>query len=156
MERRYHYPKLIEENGKFYFQDYTGGTTKKFFNAEPYKDGFARVYDKGQWLYRDLVGTLSPTKSMIGKTFYKFCKGEINLPNIPAVYFSNYIFFQSVIDAFATKLELAKQKGMSEEEAKRRLAKVVKACKDKRNAGKQKKRYEKNVYKKVKESESHI
>ena len=141
MGRKYCYPKITQdENGKYYFEDYKGATSKKFIVATKYQEGFSLVREKSIYereQYRDLVGNITPQKTELGRDFYRFCKGEITLFQLPAKHFACYPFYQAVLDAIWTRLETAKASGkLTQTEANRKFMKALQACTDKRTASK--------------------
>lgn len=150
MGRRYHYPKIVEAEGKFFFQDYKGDTSKLFISASKYEGGFSQVQRKSKYErphYRDLVGNISEDKTQIGEDFYKFCKGEKKLSELPAIHFACYPFFQAVIDAAWTRIEVAKEKGrLTPQEANKKFMKVLQTCNDKRRVGKEQQKRNKNIH----------
>lgn len=149
MGRRYHYPKIHEVEGKVFFEDYKGDTSKLFISATKYENGFSQVKRKSMYerpSFRDLVGNITATKTQIGEDFYKFCKGEIKLSDLPAIHFACYPFYQAVLDAAWTRIEAAKERGkLTPQEANKKFMKVLQSCNDKRRAGKEQEKRNKNI-----------
>ena len=83
-----------EAKNEYFYVDENNGESERFYEAELYQDGFAKVRKtkNSKIQYRDLLGRLSDQPTDSGKQFFEYLLGLITYQDLHIEYFADQIF----------------------------------------------------------------
>lgn len=136
-------PKLIKlGKNEYQYEDFYGKKSEIFYQAQPYKFGFAHIRAKkdSPVKQRDMLGRISSLKTISGVYFYHFVQGKMSFEQLPDKYFADDVFYEGVKLALLDRLSLQiQEKSQSGQHidirwVKREKDKVIDLCQAKRES----------------------